>query len=130
WIYVEDDKTGAAVDELAIVVALIDLQDAIPQDQLGSEETWARALAKALGANPPAFAMTPVEARTKALAALVVVRLLGDDHEVGLAAMGPKGKPIEAKLVWDALYSAGFTWGDGDYFHWVPSEDTDDSQGI
>src|SRR5690242_21528390 len=23
-----------------------------------------------------------------------------------------------------------FTWGDGDYFHWVPSADTDDSQGI
>lgn len=130
WIYVEDDKTGAVVDELAIVVALIDDQDATPQDQLASEETWASAVAKALGAKPPAFAMTPVEAHTKALAALVGARLLGDDHDIGLAVMGPKGRPIEAKLVWDALYSAGFTWGDGDYFHWVPSEDTDDSQGI
>lgn len=131
WLFVEDArKDRPAIDELAIVVALIDVDDTITAPQLEREEVWANAAAKALGAAPPTFAMTPAQAADKATAAVAMRDKLHDDLDVGVAVVGPTGKQIPAKLAWDALYSAGFTWGDGDYFHWVPSADTDDSQGI
>jgi hypothetical protein len=61
-----------------------------------------------------------------------------------LTVNAPARTRFEGRKVWDALYSAGFTWpGDvggacndtrphafGGYFHWLPSPQTDHSQGI
>jgi cell division protein ZipA len=75
--------------------------------------------------------MTRAEAVTKASAVFKLKQTLADDAlDVGLMIVAPDGKRFPGRLVWDVAYSAGFRWGDGDYFHWVPSADTDVGQGI
>ena len=44
-----------------------------------------------------------------------------EEMRVGLGLTAPPAKKFAGRLVWDVAYSAGFNWGDGDYFHWVPS---------
>ena len=75
--------------------------------------------------------MTRTQALARATAAFQLRKQITDDDVgIGLAIVAPNGKKFAARLMWDVVYSAGFRWGDGDYFHWVPSPDTDVSQGI
>lgn len=75
--------------------------------------------------------MTGAQAVAKAEAAFKLKQeLTTDGIDVGVVIVPAKGKRFSGRLVWDVVYSAGFRWGDGDYFYWVPSPETDVSQGI
>ena len=92
---------------------------------------FARALASGLRAEVSTFSLTAEQAVAKAKSAIALRKRLTDDEvEISVAIVAPNGKKFPARLMWDAVYSAGFRWGDGDYFHWNPSPTTDDSQGI
>jgi hypothetical protein len=76
--------------------------------------------------------MSTAHALAMASKALKARSLYPDDaRDVGVVIRAPAGKRFPGRLIWDVLYSAGFVWGDGDYFfYWVPSPTTDASQGI
>jgi len=115
----------------AVVVDLVDLDGPVTRERLLRELEWARTFASRLGAPPPAVSMSVEQALARAESAIAArTKYSDEDVDFGLAVVTPKGKLFPGKKVWDAAYSAGFTWGDGDYFHWVPSPNTDVSQGI
>lgn len=133
WLYVEDDRTKTEqLERVAIEVGFVQADEAITASELQREVAWARALAVRLGVKTPTFSMTNEQALAKAKATIDLHRRLDKigDTSVGLVLTAPPGKKFAGRLVWDVVYSAGFRWGDGDYFHWVPSPDTDVSQGI
>ncbi len=132
WMSVEDEEAeGKNFSRLAVVVDLVAVDTPVDAARLSKEVAWAGAFAAKLGAPAPTSSMSPGDAVAKARAAMAARKKFSDeDLDVGVAIVAAKGKPFPGKLVWDAVYSAGFTWGDGDYFHWVPSEQTDVSQGI
>ncbi len=75
--------------------------------------------------------MSSAQALARATAAFELKQTLTEEAlDVGVVIAAPTGKKFAGRLVWEVVYSAGFHWGDGDYFHWVPSADTDVSQGI
>jgi hypothetical protein len=130
WVHVEDSEV-ARFDRVAVIVDLVDDDKATTAAAIDAEAEVARVLASKLGAPAPAFSMTSASAVAKAASALALRRRFDDKAvDVGVVVSAAPGKRFAVKLVWDVAYSAGFVWGDGDYFHWVPSPGTDVSQGI
>lgn len=129
WQYVTDPRATGPYTRLAAAIYFVALDAPVPPGELERQITWARALLGQLGRQPATVSMTAAHAHATAQAAFRLKATVADS-DVGLMIVAPRGKTFEGRLVWDAVYSAGFTWGDGDYFHWVPSADTDISQGI
>lgn len=133
WLYIEEDATkGQQVERVAIEVGFVEGGESITASELEREVAWVRALASRLGVKAPTFSMTNEQVLARAQAAIELHRQLSkvDEPSVRLVLAAPPGKKFAGRLVWDVAYSAGFRWGDGDYFRWVPSPDTDVSQGI
>jgi hypothetical protein len=132
WLDVHDgDADAATFSRIAVIVDLVELHKPVDVPHLERETQWARALASKLGAPAPSFSMTPQQAAAKAMDATAArAKFSDDDVDIGVVIAAPKAKRFPGRQVWDAVYSVGFTWGDGDYFHWVPSDKTDVSQGI
>jgi hypothetical protein len=131
WLH-HDAPVPTRFDRVAVVVDLFESEDrAVTLDQYESEAALARALARSLQAPEPTFSLTAAQAAAKATRALAARKQYPPEAiDVGVVIQAPRGKRFPGRLVWDAVYSAGFFWGDGDYFHWVPSPETDVSQGI
>ena len=132
WVHVRDMAAAdATFSRLAVIVDLIDLDKAVDVPRLERELQWAQSFASKLDAAVPTSSMTPRQAAAKAQGALDARKEYSDEAvDVGVVIAAPKSQRFPGKRAWDAVYSAGFTWGDGDYFHWVPSQATDVSQGI
>lgn len=131
WEYVDDRTATGPYKRVAITVSFVDSDAPVPAADLDREIEWARTALASLGKIAPTVSMTRAEAVAKASAVFKLKQTLTDDAlDVGLVIAAPKDKKFPGRLVWDVVYSAGFRWGDGDYFHWVPSPDTDVSQGI
>lgn len=131
WEYVEDDTARGPYVRVAVEVWILSVQEPVPRAELDLQIAWARAFLRKLEAREPIISMTRDQALAKA-AAVVALRkqIPEDDINFGLVILPPEGKTFAGRLVWDVVYSAGFRWGDGDYFHWVPSPTTDFTQGI
>jgi hypothetical protein len=131
WEYVDDRAATGPYNRVAITVSFVDIDAPVPAADLDREIEWARTALSSLGKGAPTVSMTRADALAKASAAFKLKQKLTDEAlDLGLVIVAPKGKKFPGRLVWDVAYSAGFRWGDGDYFHWVPSADTDVSQGI
>lgn len=129
WQYVADKPATGPYTRLAASIDFVDRDAPAAQAQLERQIAWARTTLGALAKQPATVSMTAAQAFATAQAALRLQETL-TDVDVGVKIVAPSGKQFAGRLVWDAVYAAGFTWGDGDYFHWVPTEDTDVSQGI
>jgi hypothetical protein len=131
WEYVDDRAATGPYNRVAITISFVDIDAPVPAADLDREIEWARTALSSLGKGAPAASMTRADAVAKASAAFKLKQTLTDEAlDIGLVIVAPKGTKFPGRLVWDVAYSAGFRWGDGDYFHWVPSADTDVSQGI
>lgn len=131
WEYVDARTATGPYNRVAVTASFVGLDAPVPAADLDREIEWARTALSTLGNAAPTVSMTVADAIAKASAVLELRQTLADDGlEVGLGIAAPKGTKFPGRLVWDVVYSAGFRWGDGDYFHWVPSADTDVSQGI
>ncbi len=130
WEYVEDETARGPYVRVAVSVSLADIDEAISAAALDREIAWTRAFLQKLDPREPTASITRAQALARSAAAFKLRRQLHDDIDIGLAILAPKGTTFSARLVWDAAYSAGFRWGDGDYFHWVPTPSTDVGQGI
>jgi hypothetical protein len=103
---------------IAVIVELLDEGKPVDVPRIEREAECARALALRLDAPPPSLSMTPREATAKAKAAVEARAVYADeDVDFGVVITAPNGGRFAGKMVRDAAYSAGFTWGDGDYFH-------------
>lgn len=123
WVQVSDAQEDTTFDHLAVKVDLINDGAPVPASRFSREAAWARGLAKHLGAKASEPSMPPAQAEKKGKAALDLRQKYVDETlEVSVLVKTPDGRPFVAKKVWDAMYSAGFEWGDGDYFHWFTSQ--------
>ena len=131
WQYVEDNGATGPYARVVVEISFVAIDAPESAADLDRAITWARNAFAKLDKRPPTISMTSAQAIAKAKAAFSVKQQLTDDvTDVGVVIVAPSGKKFSGRLVWDVVYSAGFRWGDGDYFHWVPSPDTDVSQGI
>ena len=134
WLHVADADRATSFDRVAVIVDLVRrLPDAkaLSNADVERELAWARAFATSLGAAAPAPSLSAAQAISKGEAVLALRRRFTDDQlDASVAIVAPAGKRFRGRLAWDVVYSAGFRWGDGDYFHWVASPNTDVSQGI
>ena len=130
WDFVEDPGATGPYTRVAVEVHITEVEKPTPQANIEREIAWARTGLAKLDKRVTT-SMTSAQAVARATAAFDLRRSLTDDAvDVGVAIVAPQGKKLAGRLVWDVVYSAGFRWGDGDYFHWVPSLETDVSQGI
>ena len=129
WQYVADKRATGPYTRLAAAIDFIAVDAPVPQEQVERQIGWARTTLSDLGSQPATVSMTAAHAYTTAQAAFRLKATLTDDV-VGLKIVAPDSRQFEGRRVWDVVYAVGFTWGDGDYFHWVPSSATDVSQGI
>jgi hypothetical protein len=131
WEYVDDRTATGPYNHVAVTVSFVDIDAPVSAAALDREIEWARTALGSLGKGAPTVSMSRAQAVAKASAVFKLKQTLTDDAlDAGLMIVAPKGKKFRGRLIWDVVYSAGFRWGDGDYFHWVPSADTDVSQGI
>jgi hypothetical protein len=131
WEYVEDEAARGPYARVAVEVSIVDVDKPVTAAALDLEIAWTRTFLRRLDAREPTASMTRTQALARGAAAFKLRKQLSDDDiDIGLAIVAPNGNKFPARLVWDVVYSAGFHWGDGDYFHWVPTPDTDVSQGI
>jgi hypothetical protein len=131
WQYAEDQNATGPYTRVAVEISFIDIDAPVSEPLVERQITWARRALGHLGQRAPTVSMTSARALATATAAFKLKHTLTDDAiDVGVVIVAPKGKKFAGRLVWDVVYSAGFHWGDGDYFHWVPSPHTDVSQGI
>lgn len=131
WEFVEDENATGPYTRVAVEVMITDVDAPASQADVERQIEWARGALGKLDKRPVTASMTSARAVARATAAFKLRRSLTDDAiGVGVVIAAPKGKKLGGRLVWDVVYSAGFRWGDGDYFHWVPSPETDVSQGI
>jgi hypothetical protein len=130
WEYVQDDSAKGPFDKVAVTVMITDIDKPASAEDLDRGIAWARTLFSKIG-TVPTEPISKAQALVRAATVYKLREKLRDDSlNVGVVVVAPSGKLFPGRLVWDAVYSAGFTWGDGDYFHWVPSPATDVSQGI
>ncbi|MBA3462160.1 MAG: hypothetical protein H0T46_19525 [Deltaproteobacteria bacterium] len=131
WQHVKDRRATGPYTHVAVEIMFLDHDAPVPRLQVERQIRWARGALGALADRPPTESMTSAAALARANAAFDL-RASFEDHgvDVGVMVVAPEGKRFAGRLVWDVAYSAGFRWGDGDYFHWVPSPETDVSQGI
>lgn len=129
WQYVADRGATGPYTRLAAAIEFVDVDAPAAQGQVERQISWARAALGDLGKQPATASMTAAQAYATATMALRLRKTL-TDVDAGIMIVAPAGKKFEGRQVWDVAYAAGFTWGDGDYFHWVPSADTDVGQGI
>ena len=132
WAYPKD-ADARRFDRLALTLDLVATRDeerptAVPREGFAAAAASARSLAQRLGAT--AIVDEPARAAARSERAIALLDALPKAEYVTIVLVPKSGARFEAKAVWDAVYSAGFEWGDGDYFHWLPSVDTDVSQGI
>lgn len=131
WEYVEDETARGPYVRVAVEVSIVDIDEPVTAAELDREIAWTRTFLGKLEAREPTVSMTRRQAIAKGESAFKLRKQLSDDDiSIGLAIVAQNGKKFPARLVWDVVYSAGFRWGDGDYFHWVPTPNTDISQGI
>lgn len=136
WMNVTTAPATTVFDRVAFVVDLVDESKrprrARTAAELETHAAFARGVATSVGKGAPSFSATPAEAEKKATAAAATLDSFGDVDAmyVTLVVTPAAGKRFPGKAAWDAVYSAGFVWGEGDYFHWVPTPETDASQGI
>ncbi len=127
----DDAPPGTNFDRIDITIDIVTEDKPLTSADIERETIYARALGARLRANDPTFPITAAQALAIARNAVEARRLFSDeDVDVGFLVRPKKSDHFAGSLVWDVAYSAGFTWGDGDYFHWLPSESTDVSQGI
>lgn len=129
WQFVADQGATGPYTRLAAAIEFVDVDAPVSPEQVERQIRWARAALGDLGKRPATASMTAAQAYAAATTAVRLSETL-TDVDVGIMIVAPAGKKFAGRLVWDVAYSAGFTWGDGDYFHWVPTADTDISQGI
>jgi len=131
WEFAERDDATGPYRRIAVTSYIAMLGLPLSADELDAQIEFARALFAKLDKRPPVFSMTKQDVLAKGAALKKLTSTLAEDvRSVEIAVMPPQGKKLPARLVWDVVYSAGFRWGDGDYFHWRPSPSTDVSQGI
>lgn len=131
WQYVGDQDATGPYTRLVVEISSIGLDAPVPASDLDRAITWARNALATLDSRAPTVSMTGAQAVAKAEAAFKLKQeLTTDGIDVGVVIVPAKGKRFSGRLVWDVVYSAGFRWGEGDYFYWVPSPETDVSQGI
>jgi hypothetical protein len=126
-----DAPAARTFDRIAVMRDFVEGERATTAAEFEAEAAWARALGTRLKARETTVPMATAVAVKKAGEALAAKKLYSEEAlDVSVVVEAAKGRRFPGRLVWDAAYSAGFSWGDGDYFHWVPSPQTDVSQGI
>lgn len=131
WQFVEDDNATGPYTRVAVEISFVDVDGPVSQATVEAQIGWARSALGKLGKRAPTASMTSAQALARATAAFALKKTLTDEAlDMGIVIAAPSGKKFAGRLVWDVVYSAGFQWGDGDYFYWVPSAETDVSQGI
>lgn len=127
----DDAPAGTTFDRIDVFVDILSEDKAITTAEIDRETTYAKALGHRLRAGDPTFPVTAAQAQSIASNGLAARKLFSDeDLDIGFVVRPKASDHFAGRMVWDVFYSAGFKWGDGDYFHWVPSQDTDESQGI
>ena len=130
WMSLKADP-GTTFDRIDIFFDVANEDAPFKPADIERATAYARSLGRRLRAGDPTFSMTTAQALAVANNAAVVRKLFSDeDLDIGFTVRPKTSDHFSGKLVWDVFYSAGFRWGDGDYFHWIPSPDTDVSQGI
>jgi cell division protein ZipA len=130
WMSLNADP-GTTFDRLDIFFDVVNDDKTIKPVDIDRATAYARAISRRLRAGDPTFSMTTAQALAIASNCAAARKLFSDeDLDIGFTVRPKTSDHFSGKLVWDVFYSAGFRWGDGDYFHWIPSPDTDVSQGI
>ena len=127
----EEAPPGTEFDRIDVSLDIVSEDKTITAADIDRETAYAKALGRRVRAGEPSFPVTTAQALVIANDAVATRKLFSDeDLDVGFTVRPKASDHFAGKLIWDVVYSAGFTWGDGDYFHWVPSPTTDESQGI
>lgn len=131
WFFIDDPRATGPFTRIAISVSFIDVDKPESAADIDRAVAWSRAALAKLDPKPASVSMSTSDALARANAAFELLAEIADPQlDVGVRVGAAPGTRFPGRLVWDAVYSAGFTYGDGNYFHWVPSSTTDIGQGI
>ncbi|HEY4178066.1 MAG TPA: hypothetical protein VGM90_14565 [Kofleriaceae bacterium] len=127
WVHVwlaSPDPPGT-FDRVAIQVSLLFSGELLNQADATTALDWLEHARKQLDGTPIVLSMPVQAAIARAKEVQTLARPFDNMRDIGVTIVAPAGKPFPLRLAWDAMYSAGFQWGDGDYMRWSPSDHED-----